>query len=129
MIFFVGLFLVDAGLVLALDRRQVATQARDALLFLRQLLDPAAQLALQDNRLAAQVEEFDCCSFAICAFMSTRDFSSWIGTPNSESTRSRMIAPNPQQMQSRNDMLKTSVSRRRMRFMASPSRGSGIRLP
>ena len=63
--------------------------------------------------------------FTIWPSRSTCDCSSWIGSPNSFSTSSRMIAPKPQQMQSRNDMLKVSVSRRVRRFMASPSPGSG----
>ena len=51
-----------------------------------------------------------------------RDFSSATGSPTLVSTSSRMIAPNPQQIASRNDRLKTSTSRR-------PSRGASWPVP
>ena len=49
--------LLGACLVLALDRRQVAAQPREALLLLGQLLDARAQLALEHHGHAANVED------------------------------------------------------------------------
>src|SRR3954463_7540773 len=46
-----------------------------------------------------------------------------IGLPTSVSTSSRMIAPKPQQMQSRNDNVKTSNSRRLPNAMSALSHG------
>jgi len=62
---------------------------------------------------------------AIKPSRSARAASRAPGSPILVRTSSRMMAPKPQQMTSRNDRLKPSADRRRWRLMASPSVGSG----
>jgi len=57
------------------------------------------------------------------ALKSTLDASICWGAENLESTKSRIIAPNPQQMQSRKERLNTSMSRFFL-FTANPSPGT-----
>ena len=61
-----------------------------------------------------------CCSRSNWPFMESRARSMTTGWSTSVSTSSRMMAPKPQQMQSMNERLKISVSRR-FSFMADTS--------
>ncbi len=65
--------------------------------------------------------------FVSSAVRSCRTSSILTGCPNFDRTNSRMMAPNPQQMQSRNERLNISRSRRRafmmLKITASPARG------